>query len=96
MTTRYTEEQTATAIEYADGSEAVGVTGKEIAIELGMTTREANKMMRELAKAGKLLETKWVRKGGEWAERTENKKVPAASIVWMHPNHRHFGGIIDQ
>jgi hypothetical protein len=78
------------ALDLADGNEAVGVTGAELAEELGIPTRQANVLMGRLAREGLLIETKWARKGGEWTLRAEMKRVPAASIVWLHPRHRRF------
>jgi hypothetical protein len=79
----------------ADG-DAVGLTASEAAEELGVTTAEANRVMRALATRGLVVETKYVRKKhtGEWSERSEMKRAPGGSIVYVSPDafERHYAG----
>ena len=75
------------------GGEATGITGTEIRELCRISLQRAHKEARQLVDLGVRLETQWLRIRGEWVERGEidnDKKVPRASIVYIHVDHRHF------
>ena len=64
-------------IDTANGAEASGITGKELGVELGITTRAANKVAAALAAEGKLINTGWCRTSGRRRQHMRGMYRPA-------------------